>query len=73
VKRLRSIALAGLLLAGCNRQAPEPEAEATEVPEELAGGGRSVAIASGIGTPMPDALRCSACSTSATTSPATSR
>lgn len=28
-----------LLLAGCNRGAPEPEAEATEIPEELAGPG----------------------------------
>ena len=40
---MRSAALGGfamlLLLAGCNRGAPEPEAEATEIPEELAGPG----------------------------------
>jgi len=51
-------ALAGLaalaLTSACNRQAPEPEAEATEVPEEFAGSGRAVAIAGGIGTPMAD-------------------
>ena len=49
-----SAAIAGLLLAGCTREAPEPEAEATEVPEELAGGGRSVQVAAGIGTPMAE-------------------
>ena len=51
---LRSLALASLLLAGCTREAPEPEAEATEVPEELAGAGRSVQVAAGIGTPMAE-------------------
>lgn len=37
---MRAAALAGfatLLLAACNRGAPEPEAEATEIPSELAG------------------------------------
>lgn len=36
---MRAAALAGiaaLLLAGCNRGAPEPEADSTEIPEELA-------------------------------------
>ena len=52
---LRSLALAGLLLSGCTREAPEPEAEATEVPEELAGSGnRPVAVETGIGTPMAE-------------------
>ena len=47
--------LLGALLAACNSQAPEPEAEATEVPEELAGAGRPVPIAGGgIGTPMAE-------------------
>jgi len=45
---------AAVLLAGCTNDAPEPQAEATEVPEELAGAGRSVQIAAGIGTPMAE-------------------
>ena len=44
-----------LLLAACTREAPEPEPEATEVPEELTGGGGAVAAGeSGIGTPMEE-------------------
>jgi hypothetical protein len=47
-------ALAALsLLAACNREAPEPEPEATEVPEEFAGAAPSIAQG-GIGTPMED-------------------
>jgi len=46
--------LLGALLAGCTREAPEPEPEATEVPEELAGAGQTVAAAGGIGTPMAE-------------------
>lgn len=42
------------VLAGCDSAAPEPEAEATEVPEELAGSGRPIAVEAGIGTPMED-------------------
>ena len=52
---LRSLVLAVILLSGCTREAPEPEAEATEVPEELAGSGsRPVAVETGIGTPMAE-------------------
>ncbi|KRA80677.1 hypothetical protein ASD76_16170 [Altererythrobacter sp. Root672] len=40
-----------LLLAGCTGKAPEPEAEATEVPKELAQADAARAAA-GIGTPM---------------------
>ena len=50
-------ALGGLaalaLLAACNERAPEPEAEATEVPEEFAGAA-PVATAGGLGTPMAE-------------------
>ena len=42
-----------LLLAACTNSAPEPEAEATEVPEEFAGAA-PVAAAGGIGTPMEE-------------------
>jgi hypothetical protein len=43
-----------LLLAACNSSAPEPEPEATEVPEELARPGQPIAGQSGIGTPMAE-------------------
>ena len=33
--RLTAVALAALVLAGCGEDAPEPEAQATEVPDEL--------------------------------------
>ncbi len=46
--------MAVLLLAGCDSAAPEPEAEATEVPEELAGAGRPIAVDGAIGTPMAE-------------------
>jgi hypothetical protein len=42
------------LLAACTNQAPEQEAEETEIPEELAGAAPAVAAAGGIGTPMAD-------------------
>ena len=45
--------LLGALLAGCTGEAPEPEPEATEVPEELAGAG-PIAGQGGIGTPMEE-------------------
>ena len=60
---MRGAALGGLavlllLLAGCNRGAPEPEAEATEVPDELAGSGARPARPDGAGdqdaTPMDE-------------------
>jgi len=41
------------LLAACNGEAPEPEPEATDVPEELAGAGPIVGEG-GIGTPMEE-------------------
>ena len=48
--------LAGLvavsLLTACNSGAPEPEPEATEVPEEFARPGQPIAGQAGIGTPM---------------------
>ena len=43
-----------LLLAACNSQAPEPEPEATEVPEEFARPGQPIAGQGGIGTPMEE-------------------
>ena len=42
------------LLAACNREAPEPEPEATEVPEEFAGANQIIAAQGGIGTPMEE-------------------
>ena len=42
------------LLAACNRDAPEPEPEATEVPEEFASPGQQIAAQGAIGTPMED-------------------
>jgi len=48
-------ALAALsLLAACNREAPEPEPEATEVPEEFASSVQPIAAQGAIGTPMED-------------------
>jgi hypothetical protein len=54
VRRLAVPALL-LLLAACNRAAPEPEAEATEIPAELAGSNLpAVAAAGTLGTPMAE-------------------
>jgi hypothetical protein len=53
VRRLAGLA-AVLLLAACTNSAPEPEAEATDIPEEFAGEAPSVAGAAGIGTPMDE-------------------
>ena len=48
-------ALASLsLLAACTGEAPEPEPEATEVPEEFARPGAPIAGQRGIGTPMEE-------------------
>lgn len=49
--RLAAAAAGLLLLAGCSREAPEQEAESTEVPKELAQA-ESARVASGVGTPM---------------------
>ena len=52
----RTIVLAGALavLAACTNEAPEPEAEATEIPEELARAAPAVVAAQGLGTPMAE-------------------
>ena len=48
-------ALASLaLLAACTGEAPEPEAEATEIPEEFSQPGRVIAAQGSIGTPMEE-------------------
>ena len=52
--RALAVLAAVALLAACTGEAPEPEAEATEVPEELAGAAPPPAAARGIGTPMED-------------------
>src|SRR5690606_40977852 len=49
-----ALLLLGPLLGACTREAPEPEPEATEVPEELAGAGQPIASEGGIGTPMDE-------------------
>ncbi len=49
--RRLAVPAAVLLLAACTNSAPEPEAEATDIPEEFAGAA-PVAAAGGIGTPM---------------------
>src|SRR5690606_14599454 len=49
-----ALLLLGPLLGACTREAPEPEPEATEVPEELAGAGQPIASEGGIGTPMAE-------------------
>ena len=43
-----------LMLAGCSRSAPEPEPEATDIPEELAAEAPRVIAGEGIGTPMDE-------------------
>lgn len=55
-RRVRSLAaLVSLaLLVACNREAPEPEPEATEVPEEFARPGAPIAAQGAIGTPMEE-------------------
>ncbi len=53
---MRSLAVPLLLslLVACTNQAPEPEAEETEIPEELARAAPAVVADSGIGTPMAE-------------------
>ena len=43
-----------LLLAGCSNEAPPPEPESTDIPDELNGGTPLVVGEAGIGTPMED-------------------
>jgi len=43
-----------LLLTACSGEAPEQEAEATDIPEELAGEAPAVAGEGGLGTPMAE-------------------
>jgi len=53
--RLAAVAMAALVLAGCGDSAPEPEAEATEVPEELASEPLpDLSNIEAIGTPMEE-------------------
>ena len=53
---MRSLAVPALLalLVACTNEAPEPEAEETEIPEELAGDAPVVVASGGIGTPMAE-------------------
>ena len=46
--------LLSMQLAACTNEAPEPEAEETEIPEELARAAPAVVAAGGIGTPMAE-------------------
>ena len=53
--RPAALALLPLALAACSSGAPEPEAEETEIPEELAGAPAPTAVAGDqIGTPMAE-------------------
>jgi hypothetical protein len=52
--RIAALTAVALLLAACTNQAPEPEAEETEIPEELARTSPAVSGAGGIGTPMAE-------------------
>jgi hypothetical protein len=53
VRRL-AVPVAFLLLASCSGEAPEQEAEATDIPEELAGEVPTVTGEGGLGTPMAE-------------------
>ena len=52
--RFAALILGALLLVGCTNEAPEPEAEETEIPEELARAAPAVSGEDGIGTPMAE-------------------
>ena len=52
--RLLAVPVLLALLAACTQEAPEQEAESTEVPTELAGAPAVAAAAGGIGTPMAE-------------------
>lgn len=53
--RLFAVALTALVLIGCNDAAPDPDAEATEVPKELAGDPLpDLGDIEAIGTPMEE-------------------
>jgi len=53
VRRL-AVPLVLALLAACSNEAPQQEAEATDIPDELAGAAPTVIAATGIGTPMAE-------------------
>ena len=52
--RRLAVPLALVLLAACTNEAPQQEAEATDIPEELASAGPAVVAAKGLGTPMAE-------------------
>ena len=52
--RLLAVSAVLSLLAACTNQAPEQEAEETEIPEELARAAPAVVAAQGLGTPMAE-------------------
>jgi hypothetical protein len=52
--RCLAVQVALLLLAACSGEAPEQEAEATDIPEELAGEVPTVTGEGGLGTPMAE-------------------
>jgi hypothetical protein len=52
--RFAALTAVALLLVACNNQAPEQEAEETEIPEELAGSTPAITGEAGIGTPMAE-------------------
>lgn len=53
MKRIAALCALAVVLAGCNGQAPEPEPESTEVPEDIARqAAPPVQAAAGIGSPM---------------------
>lgn len=52
--RLLAAASVLALLAACSNEAPEQEAEATDIPEELARAAPAVIAGNGIGTPMAE-------------------
>jgi hypothetical protein len=54
--RFAALTAVALLLVACDNQAPEPEAEETEIPEELAQSAPAVTGGSGIGTPMAERI-----------------
>jgi len=54
VRLLAVVPVVFLLLAACTNEAPKQEAEATDIPEELANAAPVVAATGGVGTPMAE-------------------